>query len=132
MNGFEYIFRETLSDIMRSDADVLVIPGSINTEDDLLRCYFDQTKADYMGQTWDSLDEVISDPLWASHATVWIVHNGIPSLSTVDLKMYLTILARALSDTKRETQLHVAFIVDDEADRAVVANRLNILTSIKK
>lgn len=112
---------------MSSDADVVIIPGSINTQNDLFRCYFDQITADYMGQTWDSLDEVISDPLWASHATVWIVHDGIPNLSTDDLKMYLTILARALSDTEREKQLHVAFIVDDEADGAVVAGRLDKL-----
>lgn len=112
---------------MRSDADVLLISSSLNTEHDLFRCYFDQTKADYMDQAWDSLDEVISDPLWASHATVWIVHDGISGLSTVDLKRYFTILARALSDTKRETQLHVAFVVDHEEDRALVANHLDIL-----
>jgi hypothetical protein len=70
------------------------------------------------GRNWDALYDWLSRLHWLEPTSVIIIHDGLPTLSADDLRIYLSILRDVESDwASRTGHKLVAVFATDDAQR---------------
>jgi RNAse (barnase) inhibitor barstar len=73
---------------------------------------------EYFGQNWDALEESLQDLLPNQGRAIALIHEAIPAqLSPTELKIYLEVLQRVMTQRKKEGEpsLRVFFHNNDRA-----------------
>lgn len=98
MNSFEKVSRKEYEDLKkRKDIQIIFIVGEkVSLAKEIFDIFHEQTGAEYMGRTWDSLDEVLHDCDWMKCDRIFIIHDGMPKFSQEDEDIYERILETAV------------------------------------
>lgn len=106
MKKYELISSYDFPSLLREDAKVLVIESRIvNDLDTLFGLYRAATGAHYMGNSWDSLLEVLIDCEWTSRPNVVLVHMGLVNkLQSNDLAKYYQVLTEVVASHQEDSR----------------------------
>lgn len=93
------------------DATVVSVPSSVATKGDLLgllagKLQFPET----FGGNWDALFDCLCDLSWVKTYEVVICHDGVPALSSDELKAYLTVLSDAVNSWRENPGQHLLIV----------------------
>ncbi|KVM51910.1 hypothetical protein WK11_17035 [Burkholderia ubonensis] len=115
-----FVFVPESRAFMADDAFVARIAGKICTEQQLFESFFRLlTLPGYFGFNWNALFDCLRDFHWIDEKNIVIVHDELPELSTVEMRIYLEVLRDAVVDWK-PGEAHSLQVVFNDRDRARV------------
>ncbi|WP_081086727.1 barstar family protein [Burkholderia stagnalis] len=107
-------------DFMEDDAFVARISVKICTEQQLFESFFRLLAfPEYFGFNWNALFDCLRDFHWIYERGIVIVHDELPELSDVEMRIYFEILHDAVVDWK-PGEAHSLKVVFNNRDRARV------------
>lgn len=96
-------------DLRAEDRFVATISGEQQTKADLLTGLAKTLKfPDYFGYNWDALFDCLQDLSWIPQKEIIIMHKKLPGLPFEELRIYLTVLADAVSSWREKSQHRLA------------------------
>lgn len=132
MKKYELISSDSFPSLLTEDTRVLVIESRIvNDLDSLFGLYRAATGAHYMGNSWDSLLEVLSDCEWTSKSNIIVVHMGlVKKLQQSDLEKYYRTLAEVVRSheeehregTYNQKKFSLMFVYSDDSEKKEIEN----------
>lgn len=104
----DFVFaKSSLEDSLTRGAHMGFIETSnIQDEKSALIEYHDKLGLpDYLGFSWNSLDEVLQDTDWMKTNKVIVIHDGLPrKLPLEDLKIFLKVLRRSINEHRKDLE----------------------------
>lgn len=108
MLNSDFVFAKSpLEDSLTRGAHIGFIETSkIQDEKSALIEYHDKLGLpDYLGFSWNSLDEVLQDTDWMKSNKIIVMHDGLPrKLPLEDLKIFLKVLRRSINEHRKDLE----------------------------
>jgi len=116
----DFIFEDSLSEVIQSEDFVARVPGGITTRDQLFAVLRRELNLpSYFGGNWDALSDCLRDLSWIACRRVIITHEAIPGIDAANLQAYLDVLAECLNDWKPDEQHQLLVVFPDHAQPTI-------------
>ncbi|VXD02669.1 MULTISPECIES: barstar family protein [unclassified Serratia (in: enterobacteria)] len=123
MNQFKFADNSVCYD--GSEVFVARVDPTINNSDELLKSlYYLLWLPGYFSFDWNSLYDCLRDFSWIGEGKIMIVHESLPSIPDIDLRIYLEVLKDSVLDWVNDEK-HQLEVVFHEKDKKAIEKLLS-------